>query len=162
MLRAVTLMTHDTDDQMSVCASVNQAPAAENGRVRWICCIAGYSRSLPYYGEFGLNAGVLLLSLERVRATSFSKDRDEIISFYYPKRALPLGDQDVLNAYAHHHEEHIHVMSCNFNFRSDTACYDGFPVILHGNRQLREIANSSYSSLYKMFSRVQLSPAAQS
>ena len=105
---------------------------------------------------------MLLLSLERVRATSFSKDRDEIISFYYPKRALPLGDQDVLNAYAHHHEEHMHVMSCSFNFRSDTACYDGFPVILHGNRQLREVANSSYSSLYKMFSRVHLRPAAQS
>ena len=54
------------------------------------------------------------------------------------------------------------MMSCNFNFRSDTACYGGFPVILHGNRQLREVANSSYSSLYKMFSRVQLRPAAQS
>lgn len=160
MLHPVMLMTDSIGDQVR-CASVSPVPA-EDGRSRQICCIAGYSRSLPYYGEFGLNAGVLLLSLERVRATSFSKDRDEIISFYYPKRALPLGDQDVLNAHAHHHEEHIHVMSCNFNFRSDTACYDGFPVILHGNRQLREVANSSYSSLYKMFSRVQLRPAAQS
>ena len=105
---------------------------------------------------------MLLLSLERVRAASFSKDRDDIISFYYPKRALPLGDQDVLNAYAHKHEAQIHVMSCNFNFRSDTACYDGFPVILHGNRQLREITNSSYSSLYRMFSRVHLRLADQS
>ena len=124
--------------------------------VRGMCCNAGYSRSLPYYGEFGLNAGVLLLSLDRIRMTEFSRDRDEIITFYYPKRALPLGDQDVLNAYAHKHEEHIHVMSCSFNFRSDTACYDGFPVILHGNRQLRENTTSSYSSLYRMFARVHL------
>ena len=99
---------------------------------------------------------MLLLNLDRIRATQFSSDRDGIISFYYPKRALPLGDQDVLNAYAHKHEDHVHIMSCNFNFRSDTACYDGFPVILHGNRQLREDTNSSYSSLYRMFSRVQL------
>ncbi len=120
------------------------------------CCNAGYSRSLPYYGEFGLNAGVLLLSLDRIRMMEFSRDRDEIITFYYPKRALPLGDQDVLNAYAHKHKENIHVMSCSFNFRSDTACYDGFPVILHGNRQLRENTTSSYSSLYRMFARVHL------
>ena len=113
---------------------------------------------MPYYGEFGLNAGVLLLSLDRIRATTFSKDRDEIISFYYPKRALPLGDQDVLNAYAHKYGQNVHVMSCNFNFRSDTACYDGFPVILHGNRQLRENTTSSYSSLYRMFNRVRFAP----
>jgi len=44
----------------------------------------------------GLNAGVLLLNLDRRRAIQFSRYRDEIISFYYPKRGFTLGDRHVL------------------------------------------------------------------
>ncbi|CAL8465856.1 g5392 [Coccomyxa elongata] len=60
----------------------------------------GNSRVLPYYGDFGLNAGVLLLNLKALRASGFSNERDKIIRHFLPKKALPLGDQDILNAYA--------------------------------------------------------------
>lgn len=39
-------------------------------------------------------------------------------------------------------------MSCLFNFRSDSACYSGFPAILHGNRHLKDVMNSTYRSLF--------------
>jgi hypothetical protein len=94
---------------------------------------------------------VLLLNLKRLRSSTFSRERDKIIRHFYPKGALPLGDQDVLNAYTHKHPDHVHVMPCIFNFRSDTACHTGLPAILHGNRNLKEDRNSSYSSLYRFF-----------
>ena len=123
--------------------------------------LAGHSRDLPYYGHYGLNAGVLLLNLKVLRASRFTSDRDKIIRHFHPKMALPLGDQDVLNAYAFKYPERIQVMSCVFNFRSDSACYSGFPAILHGNRDLKSDGNSTYSKLYKLFGRVSLKESNQ-
>ena len=117
----------------------------------------GHSKGLPYYGHFGLNAGVLLLNLKALRASGFSNERDKIIRHFLPKKGLPLGDQDVLNAYASKHPGQIQVMSCNFNFRSDSACYNGFPAILHGNRNLKEDMNSTYRSLFYMFGKLTMS-----
>lgn len=94
---------------------------------------------------------MLLLNLERLRGSSFSKERDRIIGHFYPKGALPLGDQDVLNAYAHKFPERVHVMPCVYNYRSDSGCYAGLPAILHGNRNLKEDTGSAYSSLYLLF-----------
>lgn len=116
--------------------------------------IAGLAKDLPYYGKNGLNAGIMLLNLQQLRSSSFSKERDRIIEHFLPKGALPLGDQDVLNAYSHRHPERVHVMPCIYNFRSDTGCNEGLPAILHGNRNLKDERNSSYSSLYKLFESV--------
>lgn len=120
---------------------------------------SGHSRGLPFYGDFGLNAGVLLLNLKALRASGFSVERDKIIRHFLPKKALPLGDQDVLNAYASKYPGRVQVMSCLFNFRSDSACYSGFPVILHGNRNLKKVMNSTYRSLFFMFGKFSMSHA---
>ncbi len=119
---------------------------------------AGFSRGLPYFGKRGLNAGVLLVSLQRLREADFGRERDRIIRHFFPKKALPLGDQDVLNAYLHKYPQHVHVVPCTFNFRSDSACYDGFPVILHGNRGLKDDLNSTYSSLYRLMGTLMRAP----
>ena len=104
---------------------------------------------------YGLNAGVLLLNLEQLRHSRFSDERDKIIKHFKPKNALPLGDQDVLNAYASKYPNHVLVMSCVYNFRSDSGCYSGFPVILHGNRNLKENGSSTYSGIYRLFGFLQ-------
>ena len=119
-------------------------------------CLPGFSKDLPFYGQYGLNAGVLLLNLKAIRHSGFTQERDKILRHFYPKKALPLGDQDVLNAYAFKHPERIHVMPCIYNFRSDSACYDGFPAILHGNRNLKNNFTSTYSTLYNLFGKVNL------
>ena len=54
---------------------------------------AGHSGGLPYHGQQGLNAGILLLSLVRLREANFGRDRDRIIRHFLPKKQLPLGDQ---------------------------------------------------------------------
>ena len=60
---------------------------------RSLACHAGHSGGLPFHGERGLNAGILLLSLDRLREASFSRDRDRIIRHFLPRKELPLGDQ---------------------------------------------------------------------
>ena len=57
--------------------------------------MAGASKSLPFFGERGLNAGVLLARLDALRRSNFSAARDGIIAEWGPsgKNLLPLGDQ---------------------------------------------------------------------
>lgn len=109
---------------------------------------------LPYYGESGLNAGVLLMSLDRIRNSAFSMERDSIVEVYMPQGRLVLGDQDVLNVLGHLHPEIVYELPCTYNFREFLGCYDGLPVILHGNGGLRNNLNSPYSSLYRVFARI--------
>ena len=118
--------------------------------------VAPAERAIPIYGEFGLNSGVALMSLERIRNSAFNKERDDIVGVYEPQNKLPLGDQDVLNIYGHAHPEHFYELPCVYNVRYDTGCYEGLPVILHGNRQLRSSVSSPYSSLYRVFAKVDL------
>jgi UDP-xylose:glucoside alpha-1,3-xylosyltransferase len=113
-----------------------------------------HAAATPYYGDLGLNAGILMLSLERVRASNFTAERDELIALYQPQQLLPLGDQDVLNAYGSRHPEEIFKMPCIYNFRFDAGCYDGFPVILHGNRGIHISLHTTYNHLYTLFKSV--------
>ena len=98
----------------------------------------------------------MLISLDRLRTSRFSVERDAIIAHYAPAGRLQLGDQDVLNIYAHDHGDHLYEMSCIYNVRSDTACYLGMPVVLHGNRKLHNDIKTSYSSIYRLYSKVNL------
>lgn len=72
---------------------------------------------IPRHGERGVNAGVLMASLEAVRASNFTAERDAIIGHYSPLGKLQLGDQDILNIYGHSVPDQIYVMPCVFNFR---------------------------------------------
>ena len=63
----------------------------------------------PYYGERGLNSGVMLADLARMRKVSFSAERDDIIATWGMKGALPWGDQDVLNIYLNGQRDQAYV-----------------------------------------------------
>ena len=117
--------------------------------------LAGEAGDLPHYGDRGLNAGILLLSLERVRATGFSKERDMIIRHHHPRKELLLGEQDVLNVYDYRHPQNIHILPCTMNQRSDSACYDGFAIVLHGNRGLSTDEKYPYAYLYSAIAAAQ-------
>ena len=106
---------------------------------------------MPYYGTTGLNSGILLLSLERVRKMGFSRERDRLIEHHHPRNELPLGDQDVLNAYCHKYPHAVHVLPCTMNVRFDSACYEGMPIILHGNAMHFNITTKPYAYLYNVF-----------
>ena len=65
----------------------------------------------------GLNSGVMLADLARMRKTAFSVERDDIMATWGRKGALPWGDQDVLNVYLNGHREQAYVLPCKFNVR---------------------------------------------
>ncbi|MCJ1360808.1 MAG: Glucoside xylosyltransferase 2 [Icmadophila ericetorum] len=82
---------------------------------------------IPYYGQgggssgVGLNAGVTMISLARLRAHNFSAERD-VIEQRWGRKHLRLGPQDVLNAYGAEHPERIYELPCIFNFRIGAGC----------------------------------------
>lgn len=55
----------------------------------------------PFYGKFGINSGVMLMNLTRMRQFRW---REKIISIYKQyKQKLTWGDQDILNIVFHNH-----------------------------------------------------------
>uniref|UniRef100_A0A7S0N7C0 Hexosyltransferase n=1 Tax=Pyramimonas obovata TaxID=1411642 RepID=A0A7S0N7C0_9CHLO len=100
----------------------------------------------PYYdqnGVHGLNSGVFLLDLDRVRQMNndWNEQLDSLRMEYEDR--LVFYDQDLLNVYFHQHPEELHLLdSCRWNFRPDH-CYfishcpdhpDRKISLLHGNR----------------------------
>ncbi|MFK8059703.1 MAG: glycosyltransferase [Polaribacter sp.] len=64
-------------------------------------------RLIPFYGKYGLAAGVLLMNLTRMRQFEFSR---KIISIYEKyKNRLKYGDQCILNIFFHFHPDIIYI-----------------------------------------------------
>ena len=57
----------------------------------------------PFFGEVGVNSGVLLMHLERMREgeTNWTSTMEDIFNRY--SKVLVYGDQDLLNIYFHFH-----------------------------------------------------------
>lgn len=87
------------------------------------------------YGKLGINSGVYLMHLDRMRAINLYDSLMEIVRGpmkEHPSR-FHTGDQDVLNTYFHDHPNEMFELPCEWNFRTDSAC-PFRPAILHGNR----------------------------
>ncbi|XP_031721510.1 glucoside xylosyltransferase 1 [Anarrhichthys ocellatus] len=123
------------------------APEHEEPRIGWYNRFARH----PYYGKTGINSGVMLMNMTRLREKSFKNDMttvalkwEEILMPLYQKYKLNItwGDQDLLNVIFHHNPESLYVFPCQWNYRPDHCIYgsncqqadrEGV-FILHGNR----------------------------
>lgn len=106
-------------------------------------CLFHYGSSaneVPYYGTSGLNAGVMLMNLTRMRSSQWTNKIRMVTTMFQNK--IKLADQDILNIYFHFFPEELHLLTCDWNFRpfqcrEGNACED--PEIaqgisaLHGN-----------------------------
>lgn len=123
------------------------APEHEEPRIAWYNRFARH----PYYGRTGINSGVMLMNMTRVRNTYFKNDMTSV-GLKWEELLMPLlqkyklnitwGDQDLLNIIFHHNPECLLEVSCQWNYRPDHCIYgsncasaeeDGV-CILHGNR----------------------------
>jgi hypothetical protein len=87
----------------------------------------------PFYLPNGLNSGVLLLHLARLRNVSFVDSMLAPVFHKYGKR-LPMGDQDLLNIHLFDHRQHALELPCWWNYQSEMCKLNGHPVgIAHGN-----------------------------
>ncbi|XP_021186385.3 glucoside xylosyltransferase 1 [Helicoverpa armigera] len=109
----------------------------ENPNVSWYPRFAKH----PFYGKYGLNSGVMLMNLTRMREFGWVDYVTPIMLKW--KLYIPWGDQDIINIIFHYHERAVHVLSCRYNYRSDQcmygdACADATAqgiFLLHGSRK---------------------------
>ncbi|XP_077548345.1 glucoside xylosyltransferase 2-like [Haemaphysalis longicornis] len=92
----------------------------------------------PFYQPLGLNSGVMLMNLTRMRAFHWERWMNRLLRKY--RKVIRFGDQDVLNILFSIHPERVLVFPCSWNYRSDhcdtDTCSDRAPALVHGNRNL--------------------------
>ncbi|XP_068611272.1 glucoside xylosyltransferase 1-like [Brachionichthys hirsutus] len=123
------------------------APEHEEPRIAWYSRFARH----PFYGRTGINSGVMLMNLTRIRRVFFKNDMTSV-GLRWEELLMPLlqkyklnitwGDQDLLNIVFHHNPECLLEFPCQWNYRPDHCIYgsncasaeeDGVSI-LHGNR----------------------------
>ncbi|XP_049987295.1 glucoside xylosyltransferase 1 [Alexandromys fortis] len=123
------------------------APEHEEPRIGWYNRFARH----PYYGKTGVNSGVMLMNMTRMRRKYFKNDMTtarlqwgDILLPLLKKYKLNItwGDQDLLNIMFFHNPESLFVFPCQWNYRPDHCIYgsncreaeEEGVFILHGNR----------------------------
>ncbi|KAM4678086.1 glucoside xylosyltransferase 1 isoform 2-T2 [Discoglossus pictus] len=122
------------------------APEHEESRIGWYNRFARH----PYYGKTGVNSGVMLMNMTRMRRKLFKNDMTTA-KLHWGDLLMPLlkkyklnitwGDQDLLNIMFSYNPESLFVFPCQWNYRPDHCIYgsncheaeDGI-FVLHGNR----------------------------
>ena len=112
------------------------APEHEWDRQGWYNRFARH----PYYGERGVNSGVMLMNIAKMRELDWV---DRMIEYHKEyKLRITWGDQDLINIFFHYYPEKLYVYPCHWNFRPDHCMYGlnceqakkrGVSII-HGNR----------------------------
>ncbi|CAG7822334.1 unnamed protein product [Allacma fusca] len=127
--------------------------------------------SFPFYGPRGLNSGVLLMNLTRMREVDFVNEMPMLFRGY--GRELNHGEQDLLNIYFHFHPQFFYLLPCNYNYGHQlcecdkngasgscackTAERSGISI-LHGcNQQFRSKTLNIFQQVYQFFSEFNLS-----
>uniref|UniRef100_A0A3Q4BI17 Glucoside xylosyltransferase 1 n=1 Tax=Mola mola TaxID=94237 RepID=A0A3Q4BI17_MOLML len=156
------LLSHFGSSQLAA-----MAPEHEETRIGWYNRFARH----PYYGKTGINSGVMLMNMTRLRDKSFKNDMtsvplqwEEILMPLLQKYKLNItwGDQDLLNIIFHHNPESLYVFPCHWNYRPDHCIYgsncrkaehEGV-FILHGNRGVfHDDKQPAFRAVYEAFQK---------
>ncbi|XP_036387884.1 glucoside xylosyltransferase 2 isoform X2 [Megalops cyprinoides] len=123
------------------------APEHEIPKIGWYSRFARH----PFYGVTGVNSGVMLMNLTRIRSTLFKNSMistglswEDLLHPLYQKyrNHITWGDQDLLNIIFHYNPECLYTFPCQWNYRPDHCMYgsnckgaeEEGVAILHGNR----------------------------
>ncbi|KAK6629917.1 hypothetical protein RUM43_003738 [Polyplax serrata] len=112
------------------------APEHEDPLTGWYNRFARH----PFYKPLGVNTGVMLMNLTRMRKFEWERYLLPIYKEY--KLRIPWGDQDIINIIFHFHPDKLYIYSCKFNYRADHCMYSSVCkpaekegiVVLHGSR----------------------------
>ncbi|XP_053614083.1 glucoside xylosyltransferase 1-like isoform X2 [Plodia interpunctella] len=123
----------------------------ENPNVSWYPRFAKH----PFYGKTGLNSGVMLMNLTRMREF-------EWVSYVTPimmkwKLNIPWGDQDIINIIFHYHSRAVYELPCRYNYRTDQCTYGDACAgavaegvrLLHGSRQAFHGKEPAFQAMYQ-------------
>ncbi|XP_012257727.2 glucoside xylosyltransferase 1 [Athalia rosae] len=94
----------------------------------------------PYYGKLGVNSGIMLMNLTRMREFRWA---DYVIPIHKEYRLkITWGDQDIINIIFYYHPERLYIYPCRYNYRPDHCMYMSVcteaekkgALVLHGSR----------------------------
>jgi len=97
---------------------------------------------IPFYGDSGLNAGIMHMDLDRMRRLEGGWTNTNLAIYDKYKSRLKLADQDILNILFSFHPDKIFELPCQFNYRvwqcsqGSNQCLEAEDYgvsILHGN-----------------------------
>lgn len=134
------------------------SPEHEDQNVGWY---NRFSRH-PYYGKLGVNSGVMLMNLTRMREFKWNLYMLPLYKEY--KLKITWGDQDLINILFAYYPERLYVFPCQFNYRPDHCMYmpsvcdapDGVQI-LHGNRgYFHSEKQPIFSAIYHLIEDYQL------
>ncbi|XP_001943688.2 glucoside xylosyltransferase 1 [Acyrthosiphon pisum] len=145
--------------QMNSSQLAAMVPEHEDMNVGWYNRFANH----PYYGKLGLNSGVMLMNLTRMREFDWISRLAPVLEKY--RLYLTWGDQDIINVIFHDHPDKVYVYPCRYNYRSDHCMYmsncksaeeDGVAV-LHGSRSTFQTNKQpAFRALFNAMSQYQL------
>ncbi|XP_072308000.1 glucoside xylosyltransferase 2 isoform X2 [Eucyclogobius newberryi] len=147
------LFLRPMDDVWSFFKAFNSSQLAAMAPEHEVPKIGWYSRFArhPFYGNTGVNSGVMLMNLTRIRSTLFKNSMipsgllwEDLLNPLYQKykNHITWGDQDLLNIIFHYNPECLYIFPCQWNYRPDHCMYgsnckgaekEGVSI-LHGNR----------------------------
>uniref|UniRef100_A0A3P9JRN5 UDP-D-xylose:beta-D-glucoside alpha-1,3-D-xylosyltransferase n=1 Tax=Oryzias latipes TaxID=8090 RepID=A0A3P9JRN5_ORYLA len=147
------LFLRPMDDIWGFLKSFNETQLAAMAPEHEVPKIGWYSRFArhPFYGVTGVNSGVMLMNLTKIRSTLFKNSMissglswgDLLHPLYQKyKSHITWGDQDLLNIIFHDNPECLSIFPCQWNYRPDHCMYgsnckgaeEEGVSILHGNR----------------------------
>lgn len=70
-----------------------------------------------YYGTNGINSGVMLMDLKKLRESKWQSKISQLFIEYAAR--ISYGDQDLLNIYFKSQSNEVHEMPCDYNFRTE-------------------------------------------
>lgn len=133
------------------------APEHEDPNMGWYNRFARH----PYYGRLGLNSGVMLMNLTRMREFDFV---NKILPLYQTyKYNITWGDQCLLNILFKFYPERLYEYDCSWNYRPDHCMYgsncrsaeNNGAKILHGCRRVFQTDKEpAFRDIYKAFEKV--------
>ncbi|XP_078272649.1 glucoside xylosyltransferase 1 isoform X2 [Rhinoraja longicauda] len=139
------------------------APEHEDLRIGWYNRFARH----PYYGKTGVNSGVMLMNMTRIRKKYFKNDMttarlkwEDLLLPLFKKYKLNItwGDQDLLNIVFYYNPESLFIFPCQWNYRPDHCMYgsncmgaeDEGIFVLHGNRGVyHDEKQPAFRAVYK-------------
>lgn len=136
---------------------VGMAPEHEDSNIGWYNRFARH----PFYGPLGVNSGVMLMNLTRMRSFKWQEYMWPLLREY--KLKITWGDQDLINILFYYHPEKLFVFPCQFNYRPDHCMYMNMcraphgVQILHGNRgYFHTDKQPLYSAIYRVFDEYEI------
>uniref|UniRef100_A0A0A9XB39 UDP-D-xylose:beta-D-glucoside alpha-1,3-D-xylosyltransferase n=1 Tax=Lygus hesperus TaxID=30085 RepID=A0A0A9XB39_LYGHE len=146
-------------DSMNSTQLAALAPEHEDPNTGWYNRFARH----PFYGKLGLNSGVMLMNLTRMRQFQWEKYLVPIYKEY--KLKMTWGDQDIINIIFNFHPERLYVYDCSYNYRSDHCMYRSVCSqaerhgvnVLHGSRgTFHNEKQPAFKAIFQAFEEYQI------